>query len=92
MEEQEDGGAVSSLIAMAEHFLSLKPKPPVKEAAQCLMAALSLAPPPRVEARARLELGLLLFHHTHNLSEAKEHLDKAVSALPSYPHTIYMYM
>ena len=63
---------------MAEAFLHLSPCK-VPEAVRCLLAVLSLHPPARVEAKTRLQLGLVLFHHTNNLAEAKEHLDKAVS-------------
>ena len=68
---------ISSLLSMAESFLGQSP-PKVPEAVRSLLAVLSLAPPPRIEARTRLELGLTLFHHTNNLLEAREHLDKAV--------------
>ena len=62
---------------MAEAFLSQSP-PKVSEAVRCLLAVLSQDPPARVEAKTRLQLGLTLYHHTNNLIEAKEHLDKAV--------------
>lgn len=63
---------------MAEAFLSQSPSK-VSEAVRCLLAVLSLHPPARVEAKTRLQLGLTLYHHTNNLIEAREHLDKAVS-------------
>ena len=63
---------------MVDYFLSQHPQQ-VREGIHCLLAALSLHPPPRIEARARLQLGLVLYHHTNNLLEAREHLDKAVS-------------
>ena len=69
---------ISGLLSMAEAFLNQLP-PKVSEAVRCLLAVLSLHPPPRIEAKTRLELGLTLFHHTNNLIEAREHLDKAVS-------------
>ncbi len=53
--------------------------PRIADAVRCLLALLTQHPPPRIEAHARLELGLTLFHHTNNLLEAREHLDKAVS-------------
>lgn len=69
---------MSSLLSMAETFLGQTP-PEVPQATRCLLAVLSQHPPPRIEARTRLQLGLVLFHHTNNLLEAREHLDKAVS-------------
>lgn len=63
---------------MAEAFLGQTPLE-VPQAIRSLLAVLSLHPPPRIEARTRLQLGLTLFHHTNNLLEAREHLDKAVS-------------
>lgn len=63
---------------MADAFLGKSP-PMVPESVRCLMAVLSQNPPSRIEARARLQLGLTLYHHTNNLLEAREHLDKAVS-------------
>lgn len=71
---------ISSLLAMTGAFLGQAP-PKVPEAVRCLLAVLSLAPPPRIEARTRLQLGLTLYHHTNNLLEAREHLDKAVSMI-----------
>ena len=68
----------SSLLAMAEAFLGQAP-PRISDAVRCLLAVLTLHPPPRIEAQAHLELGLTLYHHTNNLLEAREHLDKAVS-------------
>ena len=65
-------------MSMVDYFLSQHPQQ-VREGIHCLLAALSLHPPPRIEARARLQLGLVLYHHTNNLREAREHLDKAVS-------------
>ena len=65
-------------MSMVDYFLSQHPQQ-VREGIHCLLAALSLHPPPRIEARARLQLGLVLYHHTNNLLEAREHLDKAVS-------------
>ena len=62
---------------MAESLLGQSP-PRVQEAVRCLMAVLTLHPPPRTEAKTRLQLGLTLYHHTNNLLEAREHLDKAV--------------
>ena len=43
------------------------------------MAAISLSPPARVEARVRLQLALVLYHHTENLLEARQSLEQAVS-------------
>lgn len=65
-------------MSMVDYFLSHHPQQ-VQEGVHCLLTALSLHPPPRIEARARLQLGLVLYHHTNNLLEAREHLDKAVS-------------
>jgi len=62
---------------MAEAFMS-QTLPRIADAVRCLLALLTQHPPPRIEARARLELGLTLYHHTHNLLEARDHLDKAV--------------
>lgn len=45
---------------------------------QCLLAVLSLSPPPRVEVRAKLQLGLVLYHHSNNLLEARQFLEQAV--------------
>ncbi len=69
--------SISSLLAMVESFLHQSP-PRVQEAVRCLLAVLTLRPPPRTEAKTRLQLGLVLYHHTNNLLEAREHLDKAV--------------
>ena len=75
----DGAGTATGLISMADYFLSLEPQR-IYEAVQCLMGALALTPPPRIEARARLQLGMVLYRHTCNLVEAREHLDKAVSA------------
>lgn len=50
----------------------------ITESIQCLMALLTYSPPPRVEARVRLQLGLTLYHHTNNLLEARQSLEQAV--------------
>ena len=71
---------VSTLLAMSEYYLTQQTPKGIKEAVRCLMAALSLKPPPRIEARTRLKLGLLFYHHTNNLHEARVQLDQAVSA------------
>jgi hypothetical protein len=63
---------------MSEYYLSLTPQN-VRESVRCLLGVLSLKPPPRIEARARLKLGLLYYHHTNNLLEAREQLHQAVS-------------
>lgn len=68
---------ISSLLSMAEAFLGQTP-PRIPEAVRCLLAVLAQKPLPRIEARTRLQLGLVLYHHTNNLLEAREHLDKAV--------------
>jgi len=60
---------------MAEYF---RTQLQVKEAVHCLVAALELKPSPRVEIRSRLQLSLLLYHHTTNSSEAINHLEKVV--------------
>ena len=63
---------------MAEYYLAQTPQR-VQEAVRCLMAVLSFKPPPRIEAKTRLKLGLLFYHHTNNLLEAREQLYQAVS-------------
>ena len=74
----DGAGTATGLVSMADYFLGLDPQR-IHEAVQCLMGALALTPPPRIEARARLQLGMVLYRHTCNLIEAREHLDKAVS-------------
>ena len=69
---------ISQLVAMSEYYLHQTP-PLVSESVRCLIAVLTLSPPPRIEARVRLQLGLVLYHHTNNLVEARQHLDRAVS-------------
>ena len=68
---------VSALLSMVEFLSTCRPAA-IKEAVQCLLAVLSLRPAARVEARVRLQLGLLLYHHSECASEAREHLEKAV--------------
>lgn len=70
-------GAVSSLIAMADYFLTQNPQR-ISEAIKCLLASLSLSPPPRVEAKVKLQLGLTLYHHSNNLLEARQALEQAM--------------
>ena len=72
------------LISLPKIILEFIPVPyfllfQIKEAVHCMMACLSLSPPPRVEARVRLQLGLTLYHHSNNLLEARETLEQAVS-------------
>ena len=74
---------VSTMLAMSEYYLSLTPQN-VREAVRCLLGVLSLKPPPRIEAKARLKLGLLFYHHTNNLLEAREQLHQAVSMHGDY--------
>ena len=69
---------VTSLLAMAEFFLSQHPLP-VSEAVHCLLAVLAQQPVARVEASVRLRLGVVLSEHTSCVVEAREHLEKAVS-------------
>ena len=69
---------VSTILAMSEYYLSLTPQN-IRESVRCLLGVLSLNPPPRIEAKTRLKLGLLYYHHTNNLLEAREQLHQAVS-------------
>ncbi len=48
------------------------------EAIKCLHAALASKEAPQVEVAIRVRLALLLMHHTHNLHEARQHLERAV--------------
>ena len=67
--------AIVALLSLAEyHQWQRNPS----ESVRCLMAAISLQPAPRIEARVRVQLGLALYHHTHNHSEAREQLERAV--------------
>ncbi len=53
-----------------------------------MLATLSLSPPPRVEARVKLQLGLSLYHHSNNLLEARQTLEQAVSYLIKWAESI----
>ena len=57
----------------------------IQKAVHCLLAALSLNPPSRVEARLQLRVGLTLYYHSNNLLEARQHLEQAVS---NHTHTV----
>jgi hypothetical protein len=48
------------------------------QAIKCLEASLQLSPMPAEDAQVRLRVARLLLQHTSNLSEAKQHLQKAV--------------
>jgi hypothetical protein len=50
------------------------------QAIKCYVAMLSQSMLPSDEAAARLRLGQLLMQHTLNVQDAKQHLQKAVSA------------
>lgn len=80
---EQTSGATASLMAMADYFLSRTPQQ-VEPALRCLLAALSLSPPSRVEAKLRLQVGLTLYYHSNNLLEARQHLEQAVSDHTQY--------
>lgn len=61
---------LASRLAADGHFL---------KAIQCYTAILGQSLLPADEATARLQLAQLLLEHTHNVSDAKQHLQKAVS-------------
>ena len=88
---QDNEKALNGLLAMVEYF---RTQHQVKEAIHCLLAALELKPPPRVEMRSRVQLALLLHHHTTNSTEAINHLEKVVSAynLTMHKNPYYNYM
>ena len=82
--EQASGEATASLVAMADYMLGQNPQQ-IQKAVHCLLAALSLNPPSRVEARLQLRVGLTLYYHSNNLLEARQHLEQAVS---NHTHTV----
>jgi hypothetical protein len=51
-----------------------------QQAVACLLGLLGQSLLPDAEVRARLQLARLLMRHTHNLREAKTHLQRAVRA------------
>ncbi|WIA32226.1 hypothetical protein OEZ86_003074 [Tetradesmus obliquus] len=70
---------LASRLAADGHFL---------KAIQCYTAILGQSLLPADEATARLQLAQLLLEHTHNVSDAKQHLQKAdllVAQLPGQP-------
>lgn len=69
---------ISHLLAMSEHHLHQSP-PLVSESVRALLAVLTMSPSTRVEAQVRLQLGLVLYHHTNNVVESRQNLDRAVS-------------
>lgn len=73
---QDNEKALNGLLAMTEYF---RTQHQVKEAIHCLLATLELKPSPRIEMRSRVQLALLLHHHTTNSTEAINHLEKVVS-------------
>jgi hypothetical protein len=75
---------IPALMAMADFFLCQNPKQ-IEESIHCLLACLSLSPPPRVEVKIELQLGLLFYHHSNNLLEARQILEQAVRTHP-VPH------
>jgi hypothetical protein len=52
------------------------------QAIKCYVALLNQSLMPPDEAAALLKLGHLLMEHTHNVQEAKQHLQKAVCFRP----------
>ena len=70
---------VSPLAALQQLAGQLEQRGHPVEAIKCLEACLRLSPMRADEAQARLRAARLLLHHTSNLSEAKQHLQKAVS-------------
>lgn len=52
------------------------------QAIKCYVALLNQSLMPTDEAAALLKLGHLLMEHTHNVQEAKQHLQKAVCFRP----------
>ena len=83
---QDNEKALNGLLAMVEYF---RTQHQVKEAIHCLLATLELKPSPRVEMRSRVQLALLLHHHTTNSTEAINHLEKAVSIKFNYTNIPY---
>ena len=76
--EHTHGKATASLMAMADYMLGQCPQQ-VERALHCLLAAISLRPPQRVEAHLQLRVGSTLYYHSNNLLEARQHLEQAVS-------------
>ncbi|XP_013405150.1 MAU2 chromatid cohesion factor homolog [Lingula anatina] len=72
------------LLGIAESFRTSNP-PNIKLCIHCLQAILNLKPPPRIEARTRLQLGGLLFTHTKNIDLARSHLETAWGLSNSIP-------
>eukprot|EP00124_Ichthyophonus_hoferi_P001681 Ihof_evm9s94 gene=Ihof_evmTU9s94 len=50
-------------------------------AIQCLEASILVPSPARVEARTRMRLGQLYFHHTMNMQQARIHVDRATTGM-----------
>ena len=71
-----------SLLGLAESFRTSNP-PNIKLCIHCLQTIFNFKPPPRIEARTHLQLGIVLFTHTKNIDLAREHLEKAVNILHS---------
>lgn len=74
---------------MSEQYLHQTP-PLISESVRALLAVLTLSPSTRVEAQVRLQLGLVLYHHTNNVVESRQHLDRAVSIVCVCTQTIFI--
>lgn len=67
-----------SLLGTAESFRTSTP-PNIKLCVQCLQGVLNCKPPPRIESRTHLQIGIILLNFTENFDTARNHLEKAVS-------------
>ena len=77
------GGVAAALFAMALDF-EREAKHPL-QAIKCLEAAAGADFLPQVEAEARANLGLMLMRYTHNVREARVHLEKASHLVDGLP-------
>ena len=67
-----------ALMSMAEEFRTQSP-PDMRSCVQCLLAALSVAPHPAIEAKTHVQLANILLEFTTNLDRTQTHLERAVS-------------
>lgn len=72
-----------SLLGIAESFRTSNP-PNIRLCLHCLQTILNLKPPPRIEARTRLQIGSILFSHTKNIDLARSNLESSVSSRDVY--------
>ena len=67
-----------ALMSMAEEFRIQTP-PDMRSCVQCLLAAVSMAPHPAIEAKTHVQLSNILLECTTNLDKTQTHLERAVS-------------